>query len=207
MSRWKKKIITREDIENKKIPVRSSSTEAVRLRAEVFVSNLIACNFVESEAYSRTFSSTGTVSMSAVCKYIRKPIVQGILFNRMKELLAKNNLTSEQVVSEVVNIAKSDIRNFVEITDNKTRVKTLEEMGDSARSIKRVIIEEKVIESKGNNKVLDRKIVFELYDKLKALELLMKRTGEIKETNNFFNINAEEVTIQQAQQNYFNLLK
>lgn len=200
------KKITREDIENGLVKSYNTTPEAERLRAEYFVSNLIALNFNEYKAYKATFKNNKSAN-SCVSKYIRKPLVQKILKEKMQELCKKNNIESEEIIKEITNIAKSDIKNYIEIKENKTRVKTLEEIGDYSKCIRRVQINERLIENDGNTKIIDRNIVFEFYDKLKALELLLKRMGEIRDTTVILDANqVQTLNIGQISNNYFALL-
>jgi response regulator RpfG family c-di-GMP phosphodiesterase len=193
-------------MQKKLIDKDAKNNEGYRIRADLFVSNLVACNFNEVKAYSKVFPNCRTPNVN-VNKYIKKPFIQKLIAKKLKELCKKNNTTSDDVIKEVTNVAMSDIKNYIEIKEDKTHVKTLEEMGDFSRCIKNIRITERIISQEETSKVIERNITLEFYDKLKALELLLKRMGEIKDTTVILNANEiQALNIGQVSNNYFSLL-
>lgn len=104
---------------------------------------------------------------------------------RIAELQAKRSerthISQDKVLNELALIGFSDLQNYVEVVEDTgaIRAKSFKEMAEGeSRALKR-IKEDRVIkeDAKGDKVTVYDKVVFELHDKLRALELIGKHLG------------------------------
>lgn len=90
------------------------------------------------------------------------------------ERVERLKFTADQIVMEIAKVAFNSIEEYMEFTDGNVSLIDMENMTDNAlRSIKKV----KMTQNANLGKVLE----VEVYDKLKALELLGKHVGAFTE--------------------------
>ena len=104
-----------------------------------------------------------------------------------QKLSEKTGITQERVLEELAIIAFSDIRHYLDIDQDTggIRPKSFDEatMPEKASRALEMVKEDRMIreDAKGNDSIINSKVTFKMYDKLKALDLLGKHLGMFKE--------------------------
>jgi len=116
---------------------------------------------------------------------LTKPNIQPILSERQADREKRTEITQDWVLRELALIAGADMADFIEIDDGGAiRAFPLDTLAEGRSRIIRKVKEKRTIRTERGTKdkpdadmILDSTYEFELYDKLKGLELIGKHLG------------------------------
>jgi len=116
---------------------------------------------------------------------LTKPHIQALISERQAERSKRTEITQDWVLRELALIAGADMADFVEIDDGGAiRAFPLDTLAEGQSRIIRKVKEKRTIRTERGTKdkpdgdqILDSTYEFELYDKIKGLELIGKHLG------------------------------
>jgi hypothetical protein len=90
-------------------------------------------------------------------------------------------INAEAVLNEIKDIASADIIDFFTEDKDGLKLKKLKNLKHHSKAIRKITITPRSVQVGENVYKQEQQVVFELYDKMKALELLAKATGAYRE--------------------------
>lgn len=148
-----------------------------------FIHKYIECNFVASKAYALMHPDVKpNTAWTQASMILRKPKVQAACKEEMRFHFEYLGATTEGVLNEIKSIANSDITDFIQDTESgEIELKKMEDYKQYAKVIKKITITPVTVNMGDDVYKEKSKIVLELHDKLKALELMGKSLGLFEE--------------------------
>lgn len=162
------------------------------------------------KAYDQVFPHASDYTQAL--RWIKEPMVQAAIAERMASVADRNSITIERVIQEIGTLAFSNLKNFLEIGSDGLPRWNFEKVTDQQwAAVKEITIDE----GTDNNGSPTRKVKIALHDKNSALDKLMKRFGayaaERVEHVVTGNVNVRQVTVsmspQEAAQEWQKMLK
>jgi len=119
---------------------------------------------------------------------LSKPYIAERVAELKEERSKRTEITIDRVLNELAMIGFSDIAELVEIEEGGMIIaKRFDEIPDGKTRILKAIKEDRIIRETPNGKemIVHDKIRYEAWDKLKALELLARHLGMLKDKDPF----------------------
>jgi len=165
------------DIEEKASIAADVEYQRALIWAQVYVQSV--CKGVSRrDAYTSASAAIG-LGKGAAKKYVRNSTVRTEVARLLREVSKKYQRTADDILSEVAQIAYSDIGSFFERlpeSDSKNdglELKHLHDLGEERRAIKTIKHKHRVMRHKGSDVVEEiNEYEYELWDKLTALRIL-----------------------------------
>jgi len=111
-------------------------------------------------------------------KTLEIPYVKAALKAAMAKQSARTHITADQVVKELAKVALSDIKDFVTIKDGNVQANSLDALQEGkSRVIKKLRARRAVRFGSDGERIPEIEYEYELYDKIKSLELLARHLG------------------------------
>ena len=118
---------------------------------------------------------------------LRKPNIAEYIKKHMDKRQERTEITADRILKELALIAFSDQQDIVEVEEGGTiLMKRFEDMPEGVSRTISDICEDRIIRESadGSQAVVHDKVKYKRYDKVKALELLMKHLGMLSEKLN-----------------------
>ena len=181
--------MTGKEVKNKttkKTPKRKNS-RSLNKRQIAFCNEYIATRWNATQAAENAGYRGTRQTLSAVGeKLLRNTEIQKRIESLTNKFLADTKKKAADVIRELQLLGFRDMNNFVSIDKSgKTKVKSMDEMGIHSRAINRLKITQKDLmngkDSDGDSMLIETDIDIGFESKIKALEVLAKHTGVIKD--------------------------
>lgn len=110
-------------------------------------------------------------------EYVQRPLVVAAIAERMREVAERSMMTAEQVIAEVVKIAKSNMNDYGAVDDDGFFIPDLTNVSREQMAAVSEVRVEQYTEGRGKDAKQVKRFTFKLHDKLNALEKMMKYYG------------------------------
>lgn len=142
-----------------------------------FIHKYIEASFNGAQAYRALHPSVKDTTATTQASYIlRKPNVQAAYQKELRFHFEYMGATSQAVLNEIKAIASSDITDYIEQDGDNISIKAIKDFKNT-KVIKKISIIPMSVQV-GEHEYEDRqKVTVELYDKLKALQLMGESLG------------------------------
>lgn len=108
---------------------------------------------------------------------LKRPLVQAAIAQKIEKLAEKYDVSVEALVRELAFVAKANMADYVRITpEGEPYVDLSEATPEMMAAIQSVKVED-VKEGRGEDAREIRRVTFQLHDKLRGIDMLMKRHG------------------------------
>jgi len=163
-----KKKATRRSSKGKSVSPRGVDKDGLNPKQRLFVDEYIKTLNAKQSAIKAGYSAaTAAAAASRLLTHVNvKAVVQKAFDERSK----RNQMEADEVLREFARLARSDITNYLEVTEEGVIVKPSKDYGeDASRAICEV--------SETFSRTGKRQIKFKTHDKIRALEGLAKHLG------------------------------
>ena len=152
-----------------------------------FIHEYIAGNFNGRKAWQKLHpDSKGTTATTEASAALRKPNIRAAYHAELRHHYEVIGMTSQGVLKELVNIATSDITDFVSEENGELELKPLNNIKLNSKSIKEIIITPTSVrlEEDDDGKPVYRetkKVNLKMHDKMRALQMIGDAFGTFKD--------------------------
>lgn len=148
---------------------------------QLFVDEYVASDDPRGAAIRVSEQSRGRTAVAnpdaRALDYIKRPLVQAAIAERRKAVMQRLDISAERVLQEVAKLAFSNMGDYVRITGDGEPYTDLSNVSlDQMAAISEVTTED-FTDGRGDDARDVKKVKIKLYDKLAALEKLMKYHG------------------------------
>lgn len=119
----------------------------------------------------------GTNGDVRAMEYLKRPLIQAAIAERLKEIAARLEISAEKTVQEIAKVAYANMGDYVTINDDGVPEVDFSNISYDQMAAVAEITSEEVVEGRGNDAKLIRKTKFKLHDKMNGLEKLVRIQG------------------------------